>query len=56
LAKPTVFQPTVELNPQRVFTEDEERELHEYMLELGGAVYKNRILVKPYFADKVFDT
>jgi len=51
LIKPQPYQPPVEL--KQTLTPQEEEELHEYMLQLGKAVYVQRILIKPYFQDKV---
>ena len=51
IAKPQEYQAPAEIKQQ--LTESEENELHEYMVELGHNVFRHRILVKPYFQDKV---
>lgn len=53
--KPHQYKPPSYLDPKEILTPQEEYELHEEMTRFGANVFRHRVLIKPYFQDKVCD-
>lgn len=51
--KPHQYKPPSYLDPKEILTPQEESELHQEMTRFGANVFKHRVLIKPYFQDKV---
>jgi len=49
LIKVQEFAPPPYLDPQSILNPIEEERLHHFLINLGAAVFKNRILIKPFF-------
>eukprot|EP01016_Furgasonia_blochmanni_P015088 TRINITY_DN1811_c0_g2_i3.p1 TRINITY_DN1811_c0_g2~~TRINITY_DN1811_c0_g2_i3.p1 ORF type:complete len:956 (-),score=361.13 TRINITY_DN1811_c0_g2_i3:227-3094(-) len=52
LGRPENFTLPAFLDPKDQLSEAEEAKVHKVLLRLGEAVWKQRILIKPYFQDK----
>lgn len=53
LKKLTSFNAPSILDPKDVLNDQEERDLHEFLTMIGTVVRHKRLMIKPYFQDKV---